>query len=72
MMAVHIERASARPAVARPGLAALRRRWLEITLPGRDSDLTVAQWNELAERYVAAGGTLERFEALIEANVRES
>ena len=72
MMAVHIEEISASPAIARPGLSALRRWWLEITLPARESDRTVTQWNELAERYVAAGGTIERFEALIEANVRES
>lgn len=72
MMAVHIEEVSATSAVATPRFAALRRWWLEITLPGRDSDLTVTQWNELAERYIAAGGTIERFEALIEANVRES
>ena len=71
-MAVHIEEIAAASAVCRPRFGALRRWWLEISLPGRDSDLTVAQWNELAERYVAAGGTAERFEALIEANVRES
>ena len=71
-MAVHVEDLSATSAVARPRFPALRRWWLEISLPGRDSDLTVAQWNELVERYVAAGGSVERLEALIEANVRES
>lgn len=71
-MSVHAEDLSATSSVDRPRFAALRRWWLEATLPGRDSDLTVAQWKELVERYVAAGGKIERLEALIEVNVKES
>jgi hypothetical protein len=70
-MSVHAEDLSAAATIPKPRFGALRRWWLEINLPACDSDLTVAQWDQLAERYVAAGGTLERFEALIEVNVRE-
>ena len=63
----HIARAAAR----KLRLAPLRCWWLEVNLPRRDSDLTVDEWNELANRYLAAGGTIERFEALVERNVRD-
>lgn len=70
-MIAKIEAISAESASGKPRLGALRRWWIEINLPGQDADLSVDEWDELAQRYVAAGGTIEHFEALIERTVAE-
>lgn len=71
-MIANIEEIPAPSAFSKARFGALRRWWIEINLPGRDADLSVDEWDALAKRYVAAGGTTEHFEALIEREVRES
>ncbi len=71
-MNVQAKEIPATGAIGKLRFPALRRWWIEINFPARDADLTVGQWEELASRYIAAGGTAERFEALIEKGVRES
>ena len=44
----------------------LRRWWIERTLPAHDSDLSPAEWRELEQRYIDAGGDPEELGRIIE------
>lgn len=60
------------PPVTARALNSLRRWWIKVNLPNHDSDLSQMEWTALNKRYVAAGGTTEEFERLVEIHVLES